>query len=356
MIRDAIVMCAGKGLGLSPLTDSVPKPLIRILGKSMLHRIIEGLKDAGIENAYFITNYLEEEIMREAREACKEFGIRPFFIRQEKALGTADAIRSAKGKIDGPFLVASGDHVLDVSIYRDMVGAFEGKSLVALKRVKNPSNYGVAEVENKRIKEMVEKPKVPKTDLANIGIYAFSQDVFGEIEGIGLSQRNEYEITDILKGKRAFITEKFWLDVGLPWALLDAMDFLFSSQKERITIEKGAVVENSRLEGNVYIGKNCVVKGSGIRDSCIEEGCRMEKSEVDNSIIGKMTGILSSRVSCSTIGNSANIENAVLKSKDNAKMMTKKGERTSPSRFGSIIGDMAKVKGNIPAGSIISKQ
>ena len=353
MVKDAVVMCAGSGLGLWPLTENTPKPLIRILGKSILRRIVEGLALAGIENAYFVTCYLEEKVMEEAREACRDAGMKPFFIRQESAKGTADAVKCARDRIAGPFMVASGDHVLDVSIYGDMARAFSGKSLVALKRVKNPSNYGVAEVNNGIISAMVEKPKEPRTNLANIGVYLFSQDVFDELENVALSQRNEYEITDILKGKQAFITEKYWLDVGLPWMLLDAMGFLFKAQKEAQTIEKGAVVENSRLRGNVYIGKGCVIRDSGIMDSCVEEGCRMEKSEVDNSVIGKGASVLSSRVSCSIAGNGAGIENAVLQSTDKTKIMTRKGERTSPSRFGSVIGDGAKAGGIVPPGSLI---
>jgi bifunctional UDP-N-acetylglucosamine pyrophosphorylase/glucosamine-1-phosphate N-acetyltransferase len=358
MIRDAVVMCAGKGLGLLPLTGTVPKPLIRINGKSMLCMTIEGLKDAGVENAYFVTNYLEEGIIGEAKAICKEKGISPFFIHQEKALGTADAVKSAKGKIVGPFLVASGDHVLDFSIYRDMAEAFDGESAVALKRVRNPSNYGVAEVENGRIKEMVEKPKVPKTDLANLGIYIFSQGIFREIENVVVSQRNEYEITDVLKGKKAFITGKYWLDVGLPWALLEAMDFLFSIEKRKIVIEKGADVDRDsvKLKGNVHIGKGCAIKNSVIGDSCIGEGCKIENSEIKKSLIGENNEIQSSVISHSAIGNGIRMEDAVLESKANAKISTKKGEKTSPGEFGSVVGDNSTIKGRILPGSLISKQ
>jgi NDP-sugar pyrophosphorylase family protein len=148
MIKNAVVMCAGSGLGLWPLTETAPKPLIRILGKSILQRIVEGLKDAGMEKICFVTYYLEKKITKEATAICKKARVKPYFIRQKGALGTADAVKSAKRRVKGPFLVASGDHVLDVSIYRDAVNAFDGKDLVVLKRVKNPSNYGVAEVEN----------------------------------------------------------------------------------------------------------------------------------------------------------------------------------------------------------------
>lgn len=355
MIRNAIVMCAGKGLGLLPLTENIPKPCIKILGKSILQRIVEGLKEAGIENIYFVTYHLEKKITKEATVICKKTKTNPFFINQKGALGTADAVKSAKGIISGPFIVASGDHVLDVSIYRDAANAFEGKSLVVLKRVKNPSNYGVAEVENGIIKEMVEKPKEPKTDLANLGIYVFSQDIFQELEKIALSRRNEYEITDALRGKKAFITEKYWLDVGLPWSLLDAMDFLFSIEKQRRIMWKGAIVENTRMEGNVYIGKKSVVRNSEIRDACIGEGCEIE-GRISSSLIGDKAKVNSSGISCSIVGNGADIENADLQAKVEAKIATRKGERTSPGKFGSVIGDKAKINGIVPAGSLISKR
>jgi bifunctional UDP-N-acetylglucosamine pyrophosphorylase/glucosamine-1-phosphate N-acetyltransferase len=365
-IRNAVIMCAGNGYGLWPITETVAKPMVKLLGKSLLFRILEGMKGAGIRNAYFVTNYLEEKVMAEAKADCGRLGIAPYFIHQKGTLGTADAVRSVSGSISEPFIVASGDHVLDVGIYKDAVKAFENESIVVLKKVKNPSAYGVAEVSNGTIAEMVEKPAQPKTDLANVGIYVFNESIFNELQGIKLSVRNEYEITDALKGKKAFITEKYWLDVGMPWMLLEALDFLFSIENSRIRgeiyktevgegkviVEEGAVVEDAVVDGNLYIGKNASIGpfSSVMGGVCIGEGTSiMGNCTISRSVMGAKNAV---RPGCfigdSVIGSNAELGASVQLANQRfdrkpVSIMTRKGIRTAPGDFGSVIGDNVKM-------------
>jgi UDP-N-acetylglucosamine diphosphorylase/glucosamine-1-phosphate N-acetyltransferase len=365
-IRDAVVMCAGNGFGLWPITETVAKPMVKLLGKSLLFRILEGLKDAGIRNAHFVTSHLEEKVIAEARVDCERLGISPFFIHQKSRLGTADAVKSVEGAINGPFIVASGDHVLDMDIYKGAVNAFSGESLVVLKRVRNPYAYGVAEVENGVITGMIEKPQQPKTDLANVGIYIFNENIFKELRGVRLSVRNEYEITDILKGKRAFVTEKYWLDVGMPWMLLEAMDFLFSIEKPRmdgemrktetgsgrIILEEGAVVEESAIEGNLYLGKNARMGPfSTIRGNvCIGNNTSiMENCAITSTLMGRENNIgAGCIISDSVMGNSVDIGASAKFSsqkldKGPVTIETRKGPKTAPGNFGAVVGDNAKI-------------
>jgi NDP-sugar pyrophosphorylase family protein len=346
MLKNAVVMCAGNGLGLWPITETVPKPCVRLLGRSMLSRILEGLKGAGMRNAYFVTYYLADAVESEAKAECERLGMEAHFIRQKGALGTADAVRAASESITGPFMVASGDHVLDTSIYRDAAMAFDGDSAVVLKRVKDPLRYGVAEVSNGIISEMVEKPKEPKTDLANVGIYVFSEGIFQELGKVGISSRNEYEITDVLKGKKAFITEKYWLDVGMPWMLIEAMDFLFSVERPKTGEPSGTaghslylgknsrIGPSSRIEGNVSIGdsvsiaENCVLKDVILGDgTTIKAGCRISSSVIgNNAVIG---------ASCQFADRNADGKPVVI--------MTRKGAKAAPGGFGCVIGDKADI-------------
>lgn len=358
MLKNAVIMCAGNGLGLWPITETVPKPCIKLLGRSMLSRILEGLKGAGIRNAYFVTYYLADAVESEAGAECERLDMRAHFIRQKGALGTADAVRAASEFINGPFMVASGDHVLDTSIYRDAAMAFGGDSAVVLKRVKDPLRYGVAEVSNGIISEMIEKPKEPKTDLANVGIYVFSEGIFQELGKVGMSSRNEYEITDVLRGKKAFITEKYWLDVGMPWMLIEAMDFLFSAEKpktrepsgtagHRLYLGKNSRIEpSSRTEGNVSIGdnvsiaENCVLKDVVIgNNTIIKAGCRISSSVIGNNVV---VG-----ASCQFADQNADGKPVVI--------MTKKGAKSAPGNFGCVIGDKAVVDDNVlmPPGTLV---
>jgi bifunctional UDP-N-acetylglucosamine pyrophosphorylase/glucosamine-1-phosphate N-acetyltransferase len=365
-IRDAVVMCAGNGFGLWPITETVAKPMVKLLGKSLLFRILEGLKAAGVRNAHFVTGHLEGKVIAEARVDCERLGISPFFIHQKSRLGTADAVKSAEGSITGPFIVASGDHVLDMGIYKDAVNAFSGESLVVLKKVKNPYAYGVAEVESGVITGMIEKPRQPKTDLANVGIYIFNENIFNELRGVKLSVRNEYEITDVLKGKKAFVTGKYWLDVGMPWMLIEAMDFLFSIEKPRmdgemrkteagggkVIMEEGAVVEESVIEGNLYIGKNARIGPfSTLRGNvCIGNNTTiLENCAITGTLTGRSNSIgAGCIISDSVIGNNAEIgASAKFASqkldKSSVTIETRKGPKTAPGNFGAVVGDNAKI-------------
>jgi bifunctional UDP-N-acetylglucosamine pyrophosphorylase/glucosamine-1-phosphate N-acetyltransferase len=370
MVKDAVVMCAGNGLGLWPITETVPKPCVRLLGRSMLSRILEGIRAAGIRDAHFVTYYLADAVESEARAECERLGIGAHFIRQKGALGTADAVKAASESITGPFMVASGDHVLDTSIYRDAAMAFDGDSAVVLKRVKDPSRYGVAEVSNGIISEMVEKPKEPKTDLANVGIYIFNEGIFGELGKVGISSRNEYEITDVLKGKKAVITEKYWLDVGMPWMLIEAMDFLFSVEKPRmdgelrntetgkgnVILEEGAVVENASIEGNLYLGKKSRIGPFSKITGSVSVGDKASMADrcaLNNSIVGNGTAVKAGcRINSSIIGNSSGI-GASCQFADRAAggkpvtIMTRKGAKAAPGDFGCVIGDRAGIGGGV---------
>ena len=315
-IKDAIVLAGGNGVRLWPLTDYRPKPLLKIAGKPMLERIVDGIVDAGIKHIVIIADYLMEKVMEFAEGYAKaEVEV----VKQVPHKGTAYAIYSGKDYVGEHFLVASGDHTLDTTIYRDMVNAYKGKGMIALKPFEDGSNYGVAVVEDGVVVDMEEKPEKPRSNLVNIGIYAFNRSIFDEIEGIKLSPRGEYEITDVLVGKEAFITEKYWIDVGYPWNVLDANKWLIDNAEEK---REGEVI-NSRIEGKLILGKN-----SKVIDSVIEGDVYIG----DNTVIGPFAyirGTTSIGNNCS-IGNST-VKNSVIGDNVNAKHFAYIGD--------SVIGD-----------------
>ncbi len=271
MIKTAVVLAAGQSSRMYPLSKASPKPLFSVAGKSLIHWIIEGLSRAGISKVYVVVGYQKEKVEEELEYIEKEVGLSIEPVEQGERKGTAAAV-STVSFLSEPFLVTMGDAALDWRIYRELMESYSesGESTVVVKRVEDPTRFGVVEMRDGRIQRVVEKPAVAFSKLVNLGIYAFSPDVFKALEGLKPSPRGEYEVTDVLKGMRALETERFFVDVGYPWLLLEALSFYLDGQ----TIIEGEV--EGKVVGPAYISK----------DSYVAEG----------AVVGPYAQLASSRV------------------------------------------------------------
>jgi bifunctional UDP-N-acetylglucosamine pyrophosphorylase/glucosamine-1-phosphate N-acetyltransferase len=362
VINTAVVLAGGQGKRLWPLTAHKPKPLIEIAGKSMIKRIVEQLKEAGIKRIVVVVNYREDDIRA-------ELGTDVEYVRQLPKPGTATAVLSVKEHVDEDFLVVSGDHVLDGNIYTTLVRQFSGENTVVLKKVDEPSNYGVVEVEDGYIKAVEEKPAHPKSNLINTGIYAFTPEVFKALERVKLSQRGEYEITDVLAGMRALTTHAFWLDVGWPWQVLEANAWLLEHMtpyvhgeiknceiEGKVVVERGARLHNCVIRGNVYVGENvkigpfAYIRGS----TSLHSGAELGSVEIKNSVIGRdVKAKHFTYIGDSVIGDKVNvgagthIANLRFDNKP-VKVHTPMGQKNSNrKKFGAVIGEGVKFGVNV---------
>ena len=258
-IDTAVVLAAGKSTRMYPIGQHIPKPLLRIAGKSLLHWIIEGLSRSGIRKVYVVVKYKKEMVEQELEHIVSQIGIKVEAVEQGPEKGTAAALKSVSF-LDEPFVLAMGDAALDWHVFRELVDAyltFE-EDVVMLKTAKDPTRFGVVETKDGRISRIEEKPKVAFSKLINAGIYVFSPNIFKEVEKINPSPRGEYEITDVLLGKRAITTERFLIDVGYPWSLLEALEFYLGGQ----SIIQGTV--EGKVVGPVYIDKNSEIKEGAV--------------------------------------------------------------------------------------------
>lgn len=363
---DGVILAAGKGKRLWPLTATKPKGMIRVMGKTIIERIIEGIKPH-VTRIFVVVN--ENELLKNYLDKISlKYNIEIIPILQKRGRGTAVAIESIKDYVGDSFIVASGDHVLDTSIYGDLINFSKGENTITAKFVDNPHQYGIIEVKDDKVISIEEKPEMPKTNLANIGIYVFNSSIFNEIQNITLSIRGEKEITDILKGKKVFITAKKYIDVAYGWHVYDAFRLLFEMEKERINgevrnsdlkgkviIEEGAVIENSVIEDS-YIGKNAKIGPFAyILKSCIEENANVGGgTSIKRSVFGR--GSKSKHLSYigdSVIGENVNFGSSTQLANlrfDNKsiKLKIKKGIVDSKRRkLGSIVGDNVKFGVNV---------
>jgi bifunctional UDP-N-acetylglucosamine pyrophosphorylase/glucosamine-1-phosphate N-acetyltransferase len=266
MMDSAIILAAGEGTRMRPLTSTRPKPMLPIAGKPILEWNMQALAAAGVKKAVVVVGYRKEKIIDYFGR--KYAGIKLEYVEQKEQLGTGHAVATAEGKVKGSFIVMNGDVLVFDDLVRELTGVFEKRKPDAgmcLAKVSDPSKYGVAEVKGGYVKSLEEKPAKPRSNLANAGVYAFDESVFDVLKQVKKSKRLEYELTDAIKaliasGRVSAVTSKdAWIDVGLPWHLLDANEILL--KKMRLSVEDGATVEEgARLFGPVHVGEGSVVR------------------------------------------------------------------------------------------------
>ena len=379
----AVILAAGKGTRLWPLTDNTPKPLLPVAGRPLLEWMILRMREAGVKDMMIVTNYLEEQI-RAAFGDGSSRGVNIAYAHQAEMLGTADAFKAAEEWIHGDtFLGLYGDHYLSEGALRKVVEDHrEGEVTVAALKVKDPSQYGAFALDGDQVKRVVEKP--PKgqepSSYANVGIYVFPPEVFKYIAGTPKSARGEHEITDTLQlmidggvtVRKHDLEERDWLDIGLPWTLLEANERAMAGLENKVegTVEEGAhlhgpvwvrrgarVRSGSYIEGPAVIGEdsdvgpNCYIRAG----TCLGRGVRVGNAcEVKNSII--MDGTHAAHLSYigdSVLGRNCNLGAGTITAnlrfdKSNIEVMVK-GERLNSGRrkLGAIMGDNVQTGVNV---------
>lgn len=198
----AIILSAGEGSRMRPLTLTKPKTMLPVAGKPIIQYNIESLRDNGIKDILLIVRY-KEEMVREYFGDGSEFGVNITYKTQKDFLGTANAISYGEDFIEDSLIVLNGDIILDNEIINEIIKKYnymKPDTLMVLTEVENPSAFGVVEIEDGNIKNIVEKPKRDEapSNLVNTGIYIFNNDIFEKIAKTEISERGEYEITDSL--------------------------------------------------------------------------------------------------------------------------------------------------------------
>ncbi len=369
-MKTALILAAGEGTRMHPLTLTRPKPLLPVAGRPMIDWTIDALKKSGITDIYVLVGSNEEK-MRAALDGKVKF------IRQEKREGTAQAVGCADGVINGPFICMNGDLVVEESVFAGVIKTYEKhkSNVLTVTQSSEPQHFGVIELDKDgKVMGIIEKPEKPKSNYINAGVYAFTPEIFNYIRKTKKSPRGEYEITDTLRmaGCYGSVYDGFWLDVGKPWDMLDANEFYLKRMKKSV---KGEVHKNAVLEGDVdvgegtiirsgayingpaHIGKNCIIgPNCFIRPhTSVGDKCHIGNAvEIKNSIIFDRTNVPHlSYVGDSIIGEGCNFgagtNVANLRFDDAEVKLNIRGERESSGRrkFGCVVGDNVKTGINV---------
>ncbi len=296
-----LILCAGRGTRLYPLSYSQPKTLLPVANKPVLHYCIEKLIDLGITDIGIVINPSQIQI-REYVGGGDRFQASITFIEQTKPLGIAHAVKLAQSFIqDEPFIVLLGDNLLMDSLHslhQSFLQSDAGCALL-LREVDRPQDYGIAEVKDGRIISIEEKPKKPKSNLAVIGAYLFTSAIFESIEILKPSARGEYEITDAIRvfferGEEIVftITRQNYSDVGTMDRWLSANSWMLDQiAGNRVIVGENTVLQDCEIIPPVLIGDHCTLTNCKIGPHVsIQNGAQLTNcTEITNSILLEQT-------------------------------------------------------------------
>jgi len=305
----AIIPVAGAGAKLRPHTYTQPKALIPMAGKTILSFIVDQLRESGITEFIFIVGYLGDKIQDYVQATYPN--LTTHFVYQNERNGTAHAIELARNIIgDDEVFIALGDTICEFDIKEVMESPF---SMLGIKKVDDPRQFGVVEInEEGNIEHAVEKPSIPKSNNALVGLYKIKEskilfECFQQLFTEDIKSNGEYNLTDALDGmiKKgvAFKTfkVKHWYDCGKKENLLEANavllkktgglavkpeDYPNSIIIAPVSIAEGCLIENSIIGPHVTIGNNTTIKSSVVKESIIGSYTTLDEVVLDNSLIG----------------------------------------------------------------------
>ena len=337
-----LILSGGKGTRLYPLTYTSAKQLIPVANKPVLFRVIEAIRDAGIEDIGIVVGDTADEI-REAVGRGGRWDVNITYVEQEAPLGLAHAVKISEPFLgDDRFVMFLGDNVIEGGI-SPLIADFahsEWNSQIVFTRVDQPEQYGVAEMgDDGRIMRLIEKPKNPPSDLALVGIYMFDATIMEAVKTIGPSWRGELEITDAIQwlvdrghSVHPYVHHGWWIDTGRPGDMLEANDLVLeeltytvegyvdrsSKVGRRVKVSKGAEIINSVVRGPSIIGEDTRIINSYVGPfTSIYHHVTVEDSEIEHSMVLEHSQIknIEARIQDSLIGRYVSIERSPMRPK-----------------------------------------
>jgi glucose-1-phosphate thymidylyltransferase len=334
-----LILSGGAGTRLRPITHTSAKQLVPIANKPILFYGIEDMAAAGIVDVGIIVGDTRDEIIAAVGDGSR-FGVHVTYIPQDAPLGLAHCVLIAREFLgDEDFVMYLGDNMLEQGL-AEFVAEFEAdrvRSSVApaaqilLAKVPNPTAFGVAAIDAAgEVVRLVEKPEVPPSDLALVGVYLFDPTIHEAVASIAPSPRGELEITDAIQwlidnGHRVRheVLRGWWIDTGKKDPLLECNRLVLdtleprlagkiddaSTVEGRVVVEEGASLVNSRVRGPAIIGAGTALVNSYVGPySSIAAGCEIIDSELDHSVVLERSRIVGiDRVTDSLVGRDVEI-------------------------------------------------
>jgi UDP-N-acetylglucosamine diphosphorylase/glucosamine-1-phosphate N-acetyltransferase len=366
-------MAAGRGARMDPLTRTRPKVLLPVAGRPLMGHLLAAARQAGFRRASIIVHHGTKQIEQWLGDGST-YRLDVDYVRQPKPNGTGHAVASLRGKVEGDFVLASGDSFLDTADLRSLAKAKQ--NTVAGQKVPDASAFGTLKLRSGRVMAIQEKVASRRAGIVNAGAYRFDEEMIARCRRLQPSPRGELELTDAITGlakdgaPAAYLEARSWREAGRPWDLLALQTYLMGFWSKSslagdvgsradiegtVVIEKGAKVLNGcRIEGPVYIGAGATVGPNAYLRPATSIGakCHVGNSvEVKNSILFESSNVPHlSYVGDSVIGSGCNLgagsQVANLKVNDSNVRVHWKGKEwldAGRRKLGVILGDDVKV-------------
>ncbi len=334
-----LILAGGRGTRLRPITHTGPKQLVPVANKPVLEYAIEDLKEAGITEIGIVLGNLGRKAIQEHLGDGTDYGVEITYIVQGNPLGLAHAAGCAEEFVgDDDFVMYLGDNILEGGI-TELVESFETGNHaagIALQHVENPQQFGVADVDQDgTVKQLIEKPDDPPSNLALIGIYVFSPAIFDAIATLEPSWRGELEITDAIQSLLddghsidSAVVEGWWKDTGKPEDILEANRLVL---EDAVGTVKGTIEDGAEITGKVDVAEGAIIEdgavvrgpasiGEDVRVTAdtylgpytsIGAGSTIESAQIENTVVaGNATIRTNVKIVDSLIGESATIDTA----------------------------------------------
>ena len=293
----AIILAAGQGTRLRPVTLTMPKPIVPVANQWLITYALNTLKGADLTDVGIVVNSLQSPIVKYLKDGS-DFGIKIDYIVQREQKGLAHATALCRDFVaDEPFCVFLGDNIFQdkmESLLRDFEES-DAEAAIVLGEVTDPTRFGIAEIQDDRIQRVVEKPKDPPSNMAIAGVYLFRSSIFDAISRIKPSWRNELEITDAIQvliedqqHVAPYALDGWWIDAGKPDAIILANQLVLEAFPYSPPPENGGkVLGNSQVSHRVVIGERSQIIDSVVRGPVIIG----DDTVIRNSYIGPYTSL-----------------------------------------------------------------
>ncbi len=379
----ALILCAGWGKNLAPITSTMPKPMIVLQGKPILQRIIEKLRNCGIKDIIMVVGYRKEQIINYFRNGF-DFGVNINYVIQETPSGVEDAILQAKNLLEQEefFILVHGDIVAEKDIISRTLNThnyFDCCMTIALTLAKKPEHYGSVLIDEEgRVKKIVEKPLAGREpgNYVAAGIYILRSEIFKMLEKTPVLDQVIQNLIDQGVEFYGAIWEKSWVDVGCPWHILKANKIIMEKKEEariskRAQIESGVKIEGPALISagahirsgaciigpcyigpNAYIGNNSLIReytdigrnvivgfGVELKNCILMENTKLGRlCFIGDSIVGRNTDI---GAAVTTVNVSFNKDETIKMNIDGREV------DTALKKFGAVIGEGTVIGSNV---------
>jgi len=347
----AVVLAAGEGRRLDPLTNRRPKPMVPVANRPLLEYVIEAIAAAGIERIVLVVGYRQERIRNHFGDG-DDWGVEIEYVVQEKQLGTGHAVLQAEDAVDGDFLVLNGDRIVDASLIedvRDELGDGDGP-VISVTRSRRSSAYGVVELEGNTLERIIEKPITPvASELINAGVYGFDEGIFERVRETP-TDAGELAITTTLndltddRSVRVVRYQGTWLDVSFLWDILTVNAAVVGDCGREGVPETAAVADDVAIGDDVQIGANATIRGS----TSIGANATIEPNAVLSNAVVLPDAVVESGavVRDAVVAENARVgANATIVG--GAATLVVDGEVYEDVDFGGVVGDNATLGGGV---------